>query len=747
MIYVERNIIPLPEVFYSKEVEIAKKRLEEFYLSSEGNKSQKRFSTPFNEKISNEVKYSLKELFKHKCAYCESLLPPAATQGYLDHFRPKSGARGLEREFSTDYYWWLSYEWRNMYYSCPMCDRYKSTWFPLEGSRVNILTPYEETIFKEKALLIDPCNDRPEDHLIYDEDGKVDFLTSKGKTTIEILKLNRHELVEARSLKLKDLYGEWELFTKLFRREKTNRKKIKKIAEDWELLFTQFSENPYLGIQRYMLSKWIANNPDVQGYLSNREYNQEFIKEYITLKETSKYLENFQSIEQLNEEEKKLIEERLNIDQLKHVYIEKIEINNFKCFSNIQINLNDSNIKEITNQLENTVIKKEPWLLFLGENGVGKSSLLKAIVIGLCGGEYLKKLEIKGGDILKYGTESGYIKIHIVGEQEPIEVIFNKTEIITSNDLPIVNIVAYNSIRLGPIKRKLIPETNIFKNVKVKNLFDYSSSLIDADAWLLNRNQQIFDRVALTLKDLMMLDENDKIEIFEKQIFVKKENGQRIAINDLSDGYQSVYLLSIDIMASFVGEKTNFDLVEGMVIIDEIGTHLHPRWRMEVVERLRNAFPKIQFVVTTHEPLCLRGLKAGETTVLTKNTENEVIALTELPDPSQLRVDQILTSDFFGLKSTIDPETERRFDEYYAILALDEIDRSEEQKNHLLELSQTIPRIKHLGDTEREELTYYVIDELLARKIREDGIKIKEELKAEALKRVESIWKTMDTKK
>lgn len=278
-------------------------------------------------------------------------------------------------------------------------------------------------------------------------------------------------------------------------------------------------------------------------------------------------------------------------------------------------------------------------------------------------------------------------------------------------------------------------------------LFDYSSSLIDADAWLLNRNQQIFDRVALTLKDLMMLDENDKIEIFEKQIFVKKENGQRIAINDLSDGYQSVYLLSIDIMASFVGEKTNFDLVEGMVIIDEIGTHLHPRWRMEVVERLRNAFPKIQFVVTTHEPLCLRGLKAGETTVLTKNTENEVIALTELPDPSQLRVDQILTSDFFGLKSTIDPETERRFDEYYAILALDEIDRSEEQKNHLLELSQTIPRIKHLGDTEREELTYYVIDELLARKIREDGIKIKEELKAEALKRVESIWKTMDTKK
>src|SRR5690606_8633498 len=123
-------------------------------------------------------------------------------------------------------------------------------------------------------------------------------------------------------------------------------------------------------------------------------------------------------------------------------------------------------------------------------------------------------------------------------------------------------------------------------------------------------------------------------------------------------------------------------------------------------------------------PLCLRGLRAGETVVLTKNQENEVIALTELPDPSELRVDQILTSDFFGLKSTIDPETERLFDEYYAILALEDKDRSQEQKNRLLDLSQIIPRIKHLGDTEREELTYYVIDELLARKVRDKGPKI-----------------------
>ncbi|WP_235212398.1 AAA family ATPase [Sphingobacterium sp. ML3W] len=207
-----------------------------------------------------------------------------------------------------------------------------------------------------------------------------------------------------------------------------------------------------------------------------------------------------------------------------------------------------------------------------------------------------------------------------------------------------------------------------------------------------------------------------------------------------------MFFLAVDIMATLTSENVRFDLAEGMVLIDEIGTHLHPRWRMEVVSRLRKAFPKIRFIVTSHEPLCLRGLIEGETIVLTKNEHKEIIALTELPDPSELRIDQILTSDFFGLKSTIDPQTEKLFDEYYKILALEEKDRSEEQKNRILELSHVIPRIKHLGDTEREELAYYVIDELLARKTRKDGLKIKNNLETEALIRIKSIWKSLDNK-
>ncbi|GGF30273.1 AAA family ATPase [Flavobacterium limi] len=740
MIYIDRNSFPVPEIFQSDRIKISIKRLEEFYMASDESKSQRRFSRPFEVQILSAIREPLFQLFNKKCAYCESLIATATSTGAIDHFRPKSSTRGLEKDFAKEHYWWLSYEWRNMYSACDLCNRYKANWFPVEGKRVKLKTAYEDILVKENALLLDPCNDRPEEHLIFDEQGKVDFLSLKGKTTIEILKLNREELVNARQIQLRELYSEWELFTKLYRREKSNRRKIKTIVENWDRLFTQFSELPYLGILRFMLSKWIDNRPEIQEYLANGTYNDEILEELKS--HISLNLEHFEAKKELNEEEKQIIEDKLNIKLLKHIYIQKIEINNFKCFSNIEIDF-EKDAKDDEN-VSNEDLKGEPWLLFLGENGVGKSSVLKALVIGLSGNEYLKTLDIKGKDILKHDAEEGFIRIYLVNEDEPIKVDFNEREIISSIDLPIVNLLAYNSIRLSPKKGKLIAERNKFENVKVKNLFDYSVSLIDADKWLLGRPKKVFDRVALTLKDLMMLEDEDKIEIIKGVVSIVRNNDV-FTVDELSDGYQSVYSLAVDIMATFVSEKTSFDLVEGMVLIDEIGIHLHPRWRMQVVDRLRKAFPKINFVVTTHEPLCLRGLRLGETVVLTKDSEKEVIAITELPDPSELRIDQILTSDFFGLNSTIDPETEKLFEEYYQILALDDVDRSNEQKNQLLYFNKVIPKIKHLGDSLREELIYYVVDELLAKKTRKEGLRLAEALKKEALERVESLWKLIES--
>lgn len=742
MIFIDRKTIDIPEVFYSKEIEIARKRMEDFYSRDQTSRSQEKYYKPFEPELRNRFLDALRNLFNGKCAYCESFIPLELTRSEYDHFRPKSGARGLEKEFSNDHYWWLTYEWDNLYYSCANCNQYKSTWFPVEGNRVPIGTPHRIIINTEKSLLIDPCYDKPEDHLTYNEQGEISFLTAKGQTTIEILKLNRAELVLSRKKTIADLQVKWTLVTTTFNRKRPNKEILKEIHQEWESLFTQPSPKAYLGLQRFMLSKWLNNRPDIQDYLQKREYNNETTNPVIT----TKLVEEIKLIpkEKLEENARIEISNTIGLESIRHVYVEKIELKNFKCFSQLELDFsNNSGINYSKNTESNPLT--EPWILFLGENGVGKSSLLKALAIGLTGKEYIKELGIKGKEILKHNAEDGYIKIHLVGSTEPIKVTFTETSIETTLYSPIVNILAYNSIRLKPTLGKMVPENNVFYGAKVKNLFDYTFSLVDADNWLATLGKDVFDRAALTLKDLMLLDNDDKIVIKDYKAVVVRGNDE-FYIDELSDGYKSIFFLAVDIMATLASENVTFDLAEGMVLIDEIGTHLHPRWRMEVVGRLRKAFPKIRFVVTTHEPLCLRGLVAGETVVLTKNEEKEIIALTDLPDPSEYRIDQILTSDFFGLKSTIDPKTEKLFDEYYAILALDEENRTEPQKNRLLELSTIIPKIKHLGDNLREELVYYVVDELLAKKTRDDGLKIKADLKQEAKKRIESLWNTISKK-
>jgi predicted ATP-binding protein involved in virulence len=78
----------------------------------------------------------------------------------------------------------------------------------------------------------------------------------------------------------------------------------------------------------------------------------------------------------------------------------------------------------------------------------------------------------------------------------------------------------------------------------------------------------------------------------------------------MSDGYRNTVNLILEIawrcvqLNAFLGEKT-LQETEGIVMVDEIDLHLHPKLQQEIVGLLQRIFPKIQFVLTTHSPLIL----------------------------------------------------------------------------------------------------------------------------------------------
>jgi uncharacterized protein (TIGR02646 family) len=154
------------------------------------------------------------DAFAGKCAYCEGKFK-LDQPGDVEHFRPKGGVtdgrdrpirlrRPSPRKDHPGYYW-LAYDWQNLLPSCAACNRPNKTrrglrvgkWnrFPVVGFRATV--PGEE--LKEKALLLHPILDDPQDHMVFETNtGIVGGTTRRGKATIKLLGLNREGLPEER---------------------------------------------------------------------------------------------------------------------------------------------------------------------------------------------------------------------------------------------------------------------------------------------------------------------------------------------------------------------------------------------------------------------------------------------------------------------------------------------------------------------------------------------------------------------
>lgn len=96
----------------------------------------------------------------------------------------------------------------------------------------------------------------------------------------------------------------------------------------------------------------------------------------------------------------------------------------------------------------------------------------------------------------------------------------------------------------------------------------------------------------------------------ERSPVVRFESGEVATWKELSDGFHVYLSLVTDLArrAVMLNEQDGGDAptkIEGVVLIDEIDLHLHPRWQRVVLDGLRKIFPRLQFVVTTHSPQVL----------------------------------------------------------------------------------------------------------------------------------------------
>jgi len=141
-------------------------------------------------------------------------------------------------------------------------------------------------------------------------------------------------------------------------------------------------------------------------------------------------------------------------------------------------------------------------------------------------------------------------------------------------------------------------------NIKTEKMFAQDEGDIKTvekiDLWFMN-----FENA---LKNLFGEDDL-KLVFYRKEFNFKIEYGNKsFGINELSDGYSSILSILTELILRMEAKNITTYNMQGIVLIDEIETHLHVDLQKKILPFLVIFFPKIQFIVTTHSPFVLSSL-------------------------------------------------------------------------------------------------------------------------------------------
>lgn len=236
------------------------------------------------------------------------------------------------------------------------------------------------------------------------------------------------------------------------------------------------------------------------------------------------------------------------------------------------------------------------------------------------------------------------------------------------------------------------------------SLFRDDVALINAEEWLLQKDyaarasettaaQESFDRTREVLvhllpdvSDLRVAGLNEKRP--RPRIEAKTPFGW-VPLQRLSLGYRTLIAWMVDLahrLEDWVEDMWGGDpfFAPAVVLVDEIDLHLHPAWQRSLMGYLLERFPNTQFIVTAHSPLMAQA--AAEANLVVLRQEGDHIVIDNNPATVRgWRVDQILTSDLFGLPSPWAAEHDAARQERTELLSKPKLSRADKGRLQVLE--------------------------------------------------------------
>lgn len=276
--------------------------------------------------------------------------------------------------------------------------------------------------------------------------------------------------------------------------------------------------------------------------------------------------------------------------------------------------------------------------LLLGDNGVGKTIILKAIAAALAG-EYADEALI--GALLRTGAHHGSITLHVGSREYSVELErdgLGRVEVVSKSASPLVfdNWLAlgFPALRAITLDRPESPfDFTDTVSTQPNATVDLAPILVGAPdtrlsrlkAWLVAVDYQrkkgdegavrlwkrFFDALDTVVLDMKV--ESAEVDS-EMRIWVETDSG-RVPLEAVSQGTASMMCWVGTILQRLHDVHSKLEDPEGggaLVLIDEIAAHMHPTWQQGLRGALKRTFTSIQFVANTHSPLMVGSMDPKE---------------------------------------------------------------------------------------------------------------------------------------
>lgn len=329
-----------------------------------------------------------------------------------------------------------------------------------------------------------------------------------------------------------------------------------------------------------------------------------------------------------------------------------------------------------------------PWTFVLGENGAGKSSVLRAIALVTAGGEALPEIVGEPDSWIRLGADEAHIELdYATAENEPrsITLTIRRGEgirhLLNRNARTLERMDAalghstrnYFVVGYGVSRRRSSEPVawagagSGYRNDRaqsVATLFTPDATLVSIEQWAIDldyrRGAKGLRAIRKALDTLLKEAKFDRIDKEGRQLLFQTPDGV-LPLAQLSDGYQAMTAWCGDVLYRITGafsDRTDPLQARGVLLIDELDLHLHPVWQRQLVTFIKRTLPNLQVVATTHSPLTVHQAGEGELFLLDRPDDAHAASvLTQFEGaPNKLMLHQLIQSPLFGLETLDSPQ-------------------------------------------------------------------------------------------